>query len=110
MALLSIREQQQAYAMAAGRGSGSGSSAVLAAAAAGLSPAGSPPSAGGAGGSRRESSNTNLDAVAGGAGEQPLSPTSRLPPQQHLGAARQPFIEEKRLVQLFKSRVARLGA
>ncbi|KAL4449453.1 hypothetical protein ABPG77_007097 [Micractinium sp. CCAP 211/92] len=110
MALLSIREQQQAYAMAAGRGSGSGSSAVLAAAAAGLLPAGSPPSAGGAGGSRRESSNTNLDAVAGGAGEQPLSPTSRLPPQQHLGAARQPFIEEKRLVQLFKSRVARLGA
>lgn len=110
MALLSMREQQQALALAAGRGGSSAALAAAAGTAAGLSPGGSPPAAAGLGGSRWGSSSTSLDATAAASGEQQVSPTHRQQQQQQqLGAARPPLIEEKRLVQLFKSRVARLG-
>ncbi|KAL4443824.1 hypothetical protein ABPG75_011561 [Micractinium tetrahymenae] len=115
MALLSIREQQQAQALAAGRGSSSSGVGLAAAAGAGLSPVGSPPATAALGSSRRNSSSTSLDASSSASGEQPLSPTARQQQQQQqqqqqLVAARSPLIEEKRLVQLFKSRVARLGS
>lgn len=84
MALLSMQQQPGASPL----------TAAAAAAVAGASPAGSP-----------SGSASNLDPAA--AAEQPLSPTSSWQRQQRQPRPR--LIEEKRLVQLFKSRSAALG-
>ena len=95
MALLSINEQQQQQQ----RGPGPPAAAQQ--------QAGSPTqstAAGGGGSSSGGGSSAGLDA--GAETDQPLSPPFK---QQQQVQQRAPLIEERRLVQLFKSRVSGLG-
>ena len=96
MALLSMKEQQQRVpGSTAGPQQQAGSPTQL-----------TPASGGGSNSSSGASSSAGLDATAAAAAEQPLSPSFK---QQQLVQQRAPLIEERRLVQLFKSRASGLG-
>ena len=96
MALLSMKEQQQRVpGSTAGPQQQAGSPTQL-----------TPASGGGSNSSSGASSSAGLDATAAAAAEQPLSPSFK---QQQLVQLRPPLIEERRLVQLFKSRASGLG-